>query len=168
MGPAINVSPSEYLLFPPFAKQRFFSMPVPSAGGGRMTVNVDMVIYADGTYAGADHSLLLERYRAITDAQHEISESVLQLLNANAAVGDILSTLGQDSAVPTNPSIPPRPGVDPTHDPAREYASQHAFQTRQIAEQLLGAYRRGGLGALKQLATAMAEAQPTLAPITTN
>ncbi|MGC1604035.1 MAG: hypothetical protein WA748_00825 [Candidatus Acidiferrum sp.] len=62
-----------------------------------ITVSVDAAVFEDGAYTGADKFQLLLRYQAMRDAERDMAEAVLQLLDAKAPVSDILAFLDRES-----------------------------------------------------------------------
>jgi hypothetical protein len=106
-------------------------------------VVVDAVIYDDGAYTGLDHYNLLQKYKAVRDAEHDESVAVTQLITSGATDDAIVAALNGDvqAATVVNTSRPDENGG--------LYAMEYTLDRGHEAQKLLSLYRRVGSVGLK-------------------
>jgi hypothetical protein len=98
-----------------------------------ITSSVDAV-FDDGLCVGADHRQFFERYQREMDAEHDLAEAVLQLLDAKTSEADVAAFLKNE--LDANTAASTSQGGD---------ASIYAFHRARHAQELLTLHRRGGI-----------------------
>ena len=98
-----------------------------------ITPSLDTV-FDDGLCVGADHHQVFERYQRELDAEHDLSQEVLRLLDAKTSEADVVAFLKGESDTAAAAS------TAQSGD-----ASIYAFYRGRQAQTLLTMYRRGGM-----------------------
>jgi hypothetical protein len=141
VSPVFDVSPGEYKVQQNWVATLMSTLstrpPYALTNTQSLTASMDAVIFADGTYAGTDRHELLLRYHCIRDAERDLAEAVLHLLDAKAPIGDVIALLERDAqaGLAANTSL-------------RDRDSVYALYRGEQAQTLLSLYRRGGVEAL--------------------
>jgi hypothetical protein len=96
--------------------------------------SVDAAVFDDGLCVGPDHYQLFMRYQREMDAEHDLAEEMLRLLDAKASEADIIAFLKAetDAAATANQSL-------------SGSAFYYAFHRGRQAQKLLTLYKRGGI-----------------------
>ena len=97
--------------------------------------SVDAAIFEDGGYTGRDQFRLLMRYQCIRQAERDVSESVLKLMDAKTPPEQIVATLSQD--VEAGHAAGPATSRGDTNATCALYRGEEA-------ENLLSEYRKSG------------------------
>jgi hypothetical protein len=111
-----------------------------------ITASVDAAVFADGAYIGPDRNRLLLRYQCKRDAERDVAQALLQLLDAKAPVGDVLALLEHDAQAgrAANTSQADRDSV-------------YALYRGREAQTFLTLYHRGGIESVMTRAWAVAQ-----------
>ncbi len=105
-----------------------------SADPASVVAAVDAAIFDDGLCVGPDHEQVFMRYQRELDAEHDLADAILRLLDEKAPEADVVAFLKaeSDAAAKANESLSGSPLV---------YASYRGRQ----AQILLTLYHRGGI-----------------------
>ena len=113
-----------------------------------ITTSVDAV-FDDGSCVGADHREFLERYQRELDAERDMAQEVLRLLDAKTSEAEVLSFLKSESDAAAAAS------TAQSGD-----ASIYAFYRGRQAQTLFTMYRRGGMEKLMTQAWTVTQHRP--------
>jgi hypothetical protein len=99
-----------------------------------ITSSVDAAIFGDGLCVGEDHYQVFTRFERELAAEHDLAETILQLLDAKVPETGIVTFLKNEVEANTNASVSQGGS-----------ASMYAFHRARHAQNLLTLYRQGGL-----------------------
>ena len=105
-----------------------------SADHNSVVAEVDAAVFDDGLCTGPDHHQVLMHYQRELDAEHDLADAVLRLLDQKAPEADVVAFLKaeSDAAAVANQSL-------------SGSAFVYAFYRGRQADRLLAEYRRGGI-----------------------
>jgi hypothetical protein len=108
-----------------------------SADPASVVAAVDAAIFDDGFCVGADHRQIFVRYQRELDAEHDLSDALLRLLDQKASEADVVAFLRaeSDAAAKANESLSGSPFI-------------YAFYRGRQAQFLLTLYHRGGIASV--------------------
>ncbi len=105
-----------------------------SADPNSVVAAADAAVFDDGLCVGPDHQQIFMRYQRELDAEHDIADAILRLLDEKAPEADVVALLKaeSDAAAKANESLSGSPFI-------------YAFYRGRQAQILLTLYRRGGI-----------------------